>query len=163
MAGKVVVSDTNIWIDLYRGGLLYMVFQLDHRFVTTDFVLRELQRPDGQELVGLGLGIEALSGVEVLSLYELRSSLGNSSLADVSCYFLAKERNWTLLTGDGSLRRSGHQGQLDVRGVLWILDQLYDTKLVSGGALADSLETMLENGARLPAGECQRRIKAWRC
>lgn len=162
MSSKVVVSDTNIWIDLYRSGLLDVVFQLEHHFVTTEFVISELKSPRGGYLASLGLGIEVLSSTEMLSLYDLRHTLGNSSLADVSCYLLAKERSWTLLTGDGALRRSGHRGQLEVRGVLWVLDQLHEATLVSPKVLAKALNAMLANGARLPKEECLQRLQKWR-
>ncbi|AJY51542.1 DUF3368 domain-containing protein [Halomonas sp. KO116] len=162
MSAKILVSDTNIWIDLHRSGLLSTVFALPHHFVTTDFVWRELRQPPGQQLTDLGLTIEGLSGDEVVSLFELRQTLGNSSLADVSCYFLARERRWPLLTGDGALRKSGQQGQLEVRGVLWILDELERHALLSTQQLADALDRMLKAGARLPETECRKRLNRWR-
>ncbi|WP_336269555.1 MULTISPECIES: hypothetical protein [Vreelandella] len=161
MFNKVVVSDTNIWIDLYRSGLLEVVFQLKHHFVTTEFVIHELKSPRGEHLVSLGLGVEVLASTEMLTLFDLRHTLGNSSLADVSCYFLAKERGWTLLTGDGALRRSGHRSQLEVRGVLWLLDQFHEAALVSPDVLVKALNAMLANGARLPKEECLQRLQAW--
>lgn len=120
MPTKILVSDTNIWIDLHRSDLLGTVFELPHQFITTDFVWRELHKPPGQQLTDLGLAIATISGEETQELLQLRQSLNNSSLADVSCYFVARERGWTLLTKDGALRKSGRQGQLEVRGVLWI-------------------------------------------
>ncbi|WP_386077502.1 hypothetical protein ACFIOZ_11165 [Vreelandella sp. F11] len=162
MSAKILVSDTNIWIDLHRSSLLETVFELPHQFVTTDFVWRELRQPPGQQLTDLGLMIEGLSGDEVVSLFDLRQTLGNSSLADVSCYFLARERRWPLLTGDGALRKSGQQGQLEVRGVLWILDELERHALLSTQQLADALDSMLKGGARLPETECRKRLNRWR-
>ncbi|WP_252107958.1 MULTISPECIES: hypothetical protein [unclassified Halomonas] len=162
MPAKILVSDTNIWIDLHRSGLLETVFSLPHQFVTTDFVWRELKKPPGKELTGLGLAVEAFNGDEVATLFTLRQTLGNSSLADVSCYFLAKERGWTLLTNDGALRKSGQQSQLEVRGVLWILDELEAHALLSPSQLADALESMLKAGARLPEYDCHQRLGRWR-
>lgn len=161
MTAKVVVSDTNIWIDLHNSGLMHDVFRLDLEFVTTEFVLRELRKPEGEELTGLGLKVETLEGGEVVELYGLRNTLGNSSLADVSCYFLAKDRGWTLLTGDGALRRSGRDSKLEVRGVLWLLDSLCISDIVNGNKLAVGLRKMLDHGARLPKDECQKRLRVW--
>lgn len=162
MPTKVLVSDTNIWIDLHRSDLLARVFELPHQFVTTDFVWRELRRPPGQQLTDLGLAVEALSSDEIPMLLELKQSLNNSSLADVSCYFVAKDRSWTLLTNDGALRKSGRKAELDVRGVLWILDELEHYRVLSQTELADALSSMLKAGARLPTGECQQRLNRWR-
>lgn len=162
MTTKILVSDTNIWIDLHRSGLLGIVFELPHQFVTTDFVWRELRQPPGRQLTDLGLLIEAMSGEEVSTLFGLRQALGNSSLADVSCYFIAKERGWTLLTNDGALRKSGHNSQLEVRGSLWVLDELERHAILSSRQLAQALEKMLEAGARLPENECRKRLNRWR-
>jgi len=161
MPVKILVSDTNIWIDLHRSNLLTRVFELPYQFVTTDFVWRELHKPPGQQLTDLGLAVEALSSDKIPTLLELTQSLKNSSLADVSCYFLAREKSWTLLTNDGALRKSGHKAKLDVRGVLWILDELELHQILSRSELAVALTAMLKAGARLPGTECQQRLNRW--
>jgi hypothetical protein len=79
----------------------------------------------------MGLTIEAISSEETFELFGLKQTLNNSSLADVSCYFVARERGWTLLTNDGALRKSGRRASLDVRGVLWILDELEHYQVLS--------------------------------
>ncbi|WP_288353658.1 type II toxin-antitoxin system VapC family toxin [uncultured Marinobacter sp.] len=162
MPTKILVSDTNIWIDLHHSNLLEKVFQLPHQFVTTDFVWRELRIPPGHHLKELGLAVEALSGNETMELFDLRQALNNSSLADVSCYFVARERGWTLLTNDGALRKSGQRASLDVRGVLWILDELEQHQVLPPNSLFTALSTMREAGARLPEDECQNRLARWR-
>lgn len=162
MPTKVLVSDTNIWIDLHRSGLLEAAFHLPHAFATTDFVWRELHTPPGPALTEMGLRVETIDSDEVQALLELRHTLNNSSLADVSCYFLAWERGWTLLTGDGALRRSARQAEIEVRGVLWLLDELQRNRVLTEQRLAEALISMLEQGARLPHAECQMRLDSWR-
>lgn len=162
MPAKILVSDTNIWIDLHRSGLLEVVFSLPHQFVTTDFVMWELHLPSGWQLNEMGLAVESMSGEEVKTLYELRHTLNNSSLADVSCYLMAKERGWTLLTNDGRLRRAGQRANLEVHGVLWILDELDRCHLITATQLSIALESMLEAGARLPEEACRQRLRRWR-
>lgn len=162
MPSKILVSDTNIWIDLHHSNLLEKVFQLPHQFVTTDFVWRELRKPPGAQLQDLGLTIEGISGDETLELFGLKQTLNNSSLADVSCYFMARERGWTLLTNDGALRKSGRRASLDVRGVLWILDELEHHQVLPPTELFTALTAMLNAGARLPEDECDKRLARWR-
>ncbi|MCZ4283562.1 type II toxin-antitoxin system VapC family toxin [Marinobacter salarius] len=162
MPSKILVSDTNIWIDLHHSNLLEKVFQLPHQFVTTDFVWRELRKPPGAQLKDLGLTIEGISGDETLELFGLKQTLNNSSLADVSCYFMARERGWTLLTNDGALRKSGRRASLDVRGVLWILDELEHHQVLPPAELFNALTAMLNAGARLPEDECNKRLARWR-
>ncbi|MEA1080866.1 type II toxin-antitoxin system VapC family toxin [Marinobacter qingdaonensis] len=161
MPSKILVSDTNIWIDLHHSNLLEKVFQLPHEFVTTDFVWRELRKPPGAQLQDLGLTIEGIGGDETQQLFGLKQTLNNSSLADVSCYFVARERGWTLLTNDGALRKSGQRASMDVRGVLWILDELEHRQVLSPAALSTALTAMLNAGARLPEHECDKRLAKW--
>lgn len=158
---KVLVSDTNIWIDLYHGGLLEAVFRLPYQFVTTDFVWQELHKPPGASLLELGLTVEGLDSTDLAELHMLMGRLNSSSLADVSCYYLAASRKWTLLTGDKAVRKDGEAAQLEVRGVLWLMDELYINTLLNGEELAAALQVMLENGARLPDKECKLRILRW--
>ncbi|MCH8530729.1 MAG: hypothetical protein LAT65_07750 [Saccharospirillum sp.] len=155
MNSKILVSDTNIWIDLQHSGLLEAVFRLPHQFVTTEFVWRELRKPPGKQLTDLGLGIEVISSRETLMLFDLKQTLNNYFLADVSCYFIALERGWALLTNDGALRKSGHSAEMEVRGVLWILDELEQHQILSHIMLADALNSMPQTSARLPNRECQ--------
>lgn len=162
MPTRILVSDTNLWIDLHRAGLTQLVFGLPFEFIATEFVLRELDTPNGSELQALGLQTVLLEGSELLTLYDLKQSLNNSSLADVSSYYVAKREGWTLVTGDGAVRKAAQENDVDVRGVLWVLDELYDSEIASGAILACALETMLQAKARLPKVECRKRISHWR-
>lgn len=161
MPTKVLVSDTNIWIDLHRGGLLEAAFALPYQFVTTDFVWRELRRPPGTDLEALGLYVQALPEDGVQKLFSLRTTLRNPSLADVSCYYLATVHQWTLLTGDKAIRRVCESENMDVRGTLWVMDQLYEHQLVPAAKLAEALLAILNAGGRLPVAECNHRIDFW--
>ena len=75
---------------------------------------------------------------------------------------MSRERGWALLTNDGALRKSGHQAKLDVRGVLWILDELERHQLLSPFELASALKSIIDAGARLPYEECEKRLTKWR-
>jgi hypothetical protein len=39
---SVLITDTNIWIDLENGGILAEVFGLPYQFLKPDFAIREL-------------------------------------------------------------------------------------------------------------------------
>lgn len=161
MPSKVLVSDTNIWIDLHRANILDPVFRLPYEFVVTDFVYRELRAPGPNDLTRLGLRVESLGSDAMLALLSLRAELANPSLADLSCFYLAAENGWTLLTGDKAVRKSCVDRGVEVHGVLWLLDKLHEHQILDGAALSDGLAAMLEQGARLPEAECQRRLKVW--
>ncbi|MFM9913091.1 MAG: DUF3368 domain-containing protein [Methylophilaceae bacterium] len=158
---KVYISDTNIWIDLRNAGLLDELFQLPITFCCTEFVLHELNDLPKEHLVTLGLMIEALDDAAVSQLFTLKNEHGNSSLADVSCYFLAQKTGHSLLTGDGKLRKQASKDGVEVMGVLWVLDQLVEHGVVPSARAAEALNAMLQHGARLPSAECQQRSTKW--
>ncbi|MDH0863152.1 hypothetical protein [Mitsuaria sp. GD03876] len=158
---RVYVSDTNIWIDFRNAGLLDELFRLPFILCCTDFVLHELEDLAHEDLIRRGLTVESLDGDAITELLRLSADHNNSSLADVSCYFLARRTGLPLLTGDGRLRKQAQKDGMTVHGALWLLDQLLAHGVVDEAALAAGLERMLTAGARFPADECERRLKAW--
>jgi predicted nucleic acid-binding protein len=161
MPQVIYISDTNIWSHFRHAGLLAELFGLPMVLASTDFVLFEL--PDGEAdlLKELGLQVEMLDGDEISALDDLKEAHGNSALADVSCYFVAKKHGHPLLTGDGQLRKQATKDGLEVHGALWLLDQLVAHQIIATAHAAAALQAMLDAGARLPHDECGLRMVAW--
>lgn len=159
---KIYISDTNIWIDFRNAGLLNSIFQLPFTLCCTDFVWNELTDLPRDQLVKQGLKVEALDEDAVTKLVALKVDHNNSSLADVSCYYLARQTKYPLLTGDARLRKQASKDGLQVFGALWMLDRLVEYAVITPLRAAESLDAMLQHGARLPQGECQTRLDTWR-
>ncbi len=158
---KVYISDTNIWIDFRNADLLAELFQLPLTLCSTDFVMNELTDLPQDSLVEQGLQVETLNEGAVAQLFTLMGAHRNSSLADVSCYYLAQQTGHPLLTGDGKLRKQATKDGIQVFGVLWLLDQLVAHTIVAPVRAAEALRAMLEHGARLPPTECHQRLQLW--
>ncbi|PIB48160.1 nucleotide-binding protein [Pseudomonas sp. 2588-5] len=158
----IYISDTNIWIDFRNAGLLEHMFRLPLTFCCTDFVMHELEDFPHDELLAQGLVVESFDEGSVQKLLGLKVEHNNSSLADVSCYLLAKTTGRPLLTGDGKLRRQAIRDGLQVHGALWLLDLMVEHQVLNAIDAATALEHMLTDGARLPASECQIRLLGWR-
>lgn len=158
---KAYISDTNIWIDFRNADLLAELFQLPLTLCSTDFVMNELTDLPQDSLVEQGLQVETLNEGAVAQLFTLMGAHRNSSLADVSCYYLAQQTGHPLLTGDGKLRKQATKDGIQVFGVLWLLDQLVDHTIVAPVRAAEALRAMLEHGARLPQAECHQRLQQW--
>lgn len=158
---RVYISDTNIWIDFGRAELLDALFALPFTFVSTDFVVAELNHPEPAGLMARGLVVETLAEEAVAQLFGLMAEHGNSSLADVSCYLVAKTQGLPLLTGDGRLRKQAAKDGMRVHGALWLLDQLIEHEIIASNHAAAALQAMLDAGARLPQAECDKRFGDW--
>lgn len=157
----VLISDTNIWIDFQHADLLEEIFSLPFEFLTTDFVIDELQQPEGAMLVSLGLKVAVMDGADVGALFSLSQEHDHSSLPDMSCFFIASKMGYPLLTGDGALRKLAKNENVIVYGSLWLLDRLVEHKVIAPVLAAEGLQKMLAAGSRLPEAECDKRLKLW--
>lgn len=158
---SVLVTDTNIWIDLENGGILIEVFRLPYRFLIPDFAIPELIHPGWETLEALGLEAHELSAEQVIELVQLRQTYRNLSIIDLAAFLLAKTLDATLLTGERRLNELANANGLSAHGVLWLLDKLVHFQTLTPVQAAVALRRMLDQGARLPAEECRNRLASW--
>jgi predicted nucleic acid-binding protein len=161
-ATLVFVSDTNIWIDFDRIGLLNELFALPFQYCTTDFAAEELQQPNAEDLIKRGLAVKSTAPETVLKIQAMFEKYSRPSLVDISCLVLAEETGCKLLTGDQALRNAAeNEGNVVVHGTLWLLDQMVLHKTLTRKKAAVSLQLLLDTGARLPVAACEERMKKW--
>ena len=106
----IVVSDTNIFIDLRNVELLECFFQLPFEIHTTDFVEFELKKGLIKEEIlkyknQNKLHIKKFNSTEIKEVTKLNSQHHKLSYTDCSVWYYAKENNYILLTGDWCLRK----------------------------------------------------------
>jgi hypothetical protein len=163
---KVAVKDACVLMDLANGGLLELWFQLGIETFTTDLVLRQItqpaQRREVEAFVTSGcLKVVSLSGAEMAILASELQAL-RIGLEDKTVLYLALlKEDAILLTGDRRLRLEGLRRAIEVRGVLWVLDELVSKQLLPPKLAAAKLKKMLELGAYLPPAECEQRLTRW--
>jgi hypothetical protein len=156
----VLVSDTSVLIDLERGRLLEDMFLLPFEFAVPDLLYaRELEGPLGQQLTALGLQVVELTPAELTRATVVRRQDASLSVPDTFAFAVAEARRWTLLTGDGSLRELALAQQIEMHGVLWLLDQFADGNLVALERLHAGLTSIAAHPrCRLPGQEVRRRL-----
>lgn len=158
----VCVHDANILIDLSKSGLLASYAKLGWTTHVPDLVLREVRQELDTWIRDGIFRIGKFDGSELLELFTLQGEHSRRlSLPDTSALYLARKLRAPLLTGDGVLRKAAEHENVECRGLLWILDNLHE----AGEApefLADRLEAAMAQGARLPVGECGKRLARWR-
>lgn len=164
---EFVVNDTNIFFDLIYADLLEEFFQLEMTVYTTDLIISEIEEPEQADLIEAfiqegQLLVQNLSFEALTDLYAMQEENGGLSIEDCSVWYLSKQNNYTLLSGDGLLRRTASKDGVMVKGLLYILDKLVETEIVLPATAAHKLEMLLEKGTRLPHGECHKRIADWR-
>lgn len=160
----ILVSDTSVLIDLERGQFLSACFQLPHTFAVPDLLYqRELADYGGPELVARGLRVEELTSDEVARAQATRGVRPKLSLPDAFAYALAAERQWSLLSGDGELRALAQAENMPFFGVLWLADQLFETRTLDANLMVSGLECIAAHPrCRLPSAEIELRLTRYR-
>ena len=165
---KILVNDTNIFIDLHSVGLLEEMCRLPYEIHTVDFVVSEIvdadQRRIFDELVARrGIVVDGFTADEVIEIVEEHSAVsGNLSIPDCSVCYFARKHNVPMLTGDRRLRRYAEEQSIEVHGILFIFDELVRHDIISTSMAADRLEELFALNARLPKAEIRDRINRWR-
>ena len=165
---RIVISDTNIILDLLFLNMLDDFFSLPCDICTTDLVIDEIVQPAQQKILDSFVKSRKLEVVQfspsefsnITNLFVMNPN--NASLTDCSVWYYAKQTNGRLLTGDGKLRKAAENDNVKVSGILYVFDNLIEYKILSRNKAADLLENLLKVNMRLPKDECEKRILTWR-
>ena len=163
----IVVSDTNIFIDLVRLDLLGDFFSLPWEVHTTDFVISELSDPKQNAAVSAfikrnRLIVGKLSIEEVGEIVDRSHNTGGRiSITDFSVCHYAKKNGYTLLTGDRNLRKIAISEGITVHGILFLFDELVAHKILPTELAAEIITKLKGFNTWLPFDEVDSRIKKW--
>jgi predicted nucleic acid-binding protein len=161
---RIAVHDSSVLIDLSNGDLFEAYLLLGYETLTTDFIVREVSK-DSQPIAAwlqAHATITHYTPSEMLALKQRQLAVGSSiSLEDASALYLAKDIDALLLTNDQRLRQVAKKLDVQVGGILLLMDALHTQRLLSGQHLTASLDAILGQGARLPADACAERRRKW--
>ena len=159
---RLLISDSNILIDIEVAGLTEVLFGLDHTFAVPDILYAEELAARHGRLPALGLEVMELAP-ELIATVEVWAAIYRAaSRHDLSAMALAKDKGCPLLTGDRALREAAHQEAVTVRGTLWLMEELLHAGRIDLAQARSAYDKMRANGRRLPWQEIEaslRRIK----
>lgn len=164
---RILVNDANILIDLATLQLLEMFSELNYDLQTTDFVLDELH-PHQRDQVDALINDESFTIIETTDDHDLigiGDLLGNStglSFVDCSVWYYTSKFDGILLSGDGRLRRQASAAGIEVKGILFVFDQLLLNGLINFATAIEKIKILYNINPRLPVAERDRRLIAWR-
>lgn len=161
---KIAITDANIFIDLIRLGLLGCLFNLGIEIHTTREVYDQLNShqkevADGFVQAGV-LNVYNFNFEEwqEISLLECPAGL---ETADRTVFYYSQKIAAIVLSGDKKLRTFCLSQKLDVRGILWLLDQFVEKEIITKKLAYEKLTFLISFNDRLPMDECQQRLKLW--
>ena len=163
---RIVINDANILIDLADLEMLSIFSQLNYEMYSTDFILEELNQ-NQRELVDTLIESQRLIIIETnevddfSGISNLLEKTNGLSFEDCSVWYYSKKMNGTLLTGDGKLRKQAEKDEVEVRGIIFIFDEIVSQNLLYPAEAAIKLNQLKQLNARLPRHELDKRISIW--
>ena len=162
---RVVVSDTSCMIDLRKATLLEALLRLPYTFVMPDTLFEDewlcLTDAEKGTLRDLGLDVRGLPGELVQRAGSYFNQHTRLKLNDCFALTLAEEMgDCILLTGDGPLRRIAESNGIEVRGVLWVTDELEAHAIEPPAVLHAALRLLYDDDlVFLPPDKIMRRLR----
>ncbi len=159
MPTTLLISDANIIIDMEVGGLIELMFQLNHKFAVPDVLYAEELAEDHPSLPQLGLQLIELRSDAVMYTVELASKYRRPGRIDLMALALAKQEACGLLTGDLALREAGQAEGIDVAGTIWLVGEMLNAKLLSRQDARTAYSAMKASGRRLPWLDVEKQLQ----
>lgn len=160
---RIVITDSSCLIDLKKGGLLRAMLELPHEFAIPQPLMEDellsLTEEEKAELREAGLQVATLTGEQVHTVVRYRAHDPRPSVNDYFALVLSEDiEESILLTGDGTLRTIAQQKQIEVHGVIWVLDQLYEHECLPAWMLLEAVRIFIEDpDVWLPEDELRQR------
>ena len=152
----LLISDTNILIDAEDGNLTPVIFRLPYEIAVSD-VLFDLELAEQhRHLLDAGLKVKSLTVESINKIEALSLKYPKPSIIDHSILALAMQEKCPLLTGDRDLRAAAKGEGVEVRGTLWIVEELLKAKLIALEQARSSFDSMKAKGSRLPWGDIEK-------
>ncbi|PHS37387.1 MAG: hypothetical protein COA91_10200 [Robiginitomaculum sp.] len=161
---QIIITDSSGLIDLKKGSLFRAMLALPYEFVIPDLLFEDellsLEARDKELLLYGGLRVESLSGEQIIRAQEYRSLHRRLSLHDNFALVLAEDTETSiLLTGDSTLKTLAAERNIEVHGVLWVLDLIFEHKTAPTKVLIDAVGNYLEDPfVWLPDAQLRKRL-----
>ena len=164
---RIIVSDSSCLIDLRKASLLDAFLTLPYEILIPNTLfedeLLKFTSAQKKSLLRGGLKVMDLPGERVLRAQQVVRRAPQLSIHDGFVFALAETHTGCiLLTGDGSLRTLATAHDIEVHGILWVVDEIHAHRLVTAASLHTALLVLAEDKAvRLPQRELTASIKRY--
>lgn len=162
---RIVISDSSCLIDLRKVLLLDVFLRLPYEFLIPNTLFEEellkFTAAQKKALLRAGLKVIDLPGERVSRAQQVMRAVPKLSVHDGFAFALAESHpGCILLSGDGELRKLAAEHEMEVHGVLWILDEIHRNKFATGATLRSVLEFLTaDTTVRLPRRELAMYVK----
>lgn len=164
---RIIISDTSCLIDLRKAALLTAFLRLPFEILIPNTLFEDellsFSAEEKDDLIAAGLKVVDLPGSQVSRAREVMFAQPRLSIHDGFAFALAETHTGCiLLTGDSALRALAERSRIEVHGVLWVCDQLFEGKLSTAKQLHTALSILAADfSVRLPKREIAAYIRRY--
>lgn len=156
---KVIITDTNVFIDLIKSNALDYFFQLPLKICTTDLVLEEIRKPEQYEKLDQfrqdnRLTVLELDEMEIVEAWNLKTEWVLKRITDRSVLWKAIQLKCMVLSGDNNLKKECQRHGLAVHGTIWVIREIWQLGICATSNLQTILNELGKN-TRLPGDEIE--------
>ncbi len=156
---QVVITDANIFIDLFELKLLDSFFQLPYDIHTTVFVLEELDE-ECSNFIKDNSTVLNINDSEKIELDLITWNKG-FTFPDKSILYMAKKHQMIVFSGEKKMMSWCKSHDLESHGVLFIFQEFIEYRLFSKNQVAIKLKELMEFNQWLPSNICLDLIDKW--
>lgn len=146
----LLISDANILMDVEVGDLIAPMFSLGYQFTVPDILYYEELEEQHAHLIDMGLQIRSLSAKSVERVQLLSQTYAKPGRIDLFALALAELERCPLLTGDAALRQAAEAEKIEVKGTIWLIEEMLREQRITVAVARAALHKMRVNGRRLP-------------
>jgi predicted nucleic acid-binding protein len=164
---RIIISDSSCLIDLRKVSLLAVFLRLPFDILIPNTLFEDellsFTNDEKKILLHGGHKVVDLPGPQVSRAREVIRAQPRLSIHDGFAFALAEvNHGCILLTRDSLLRSLGESSQIEVHGLLWVLDQILANQLATVETLHAALSQLSADPAvRLPKREVAAYIKRY--
>ena len=156
----LLISDANILIDIEIGGLVAPMFSLDYQFAVPDILFYEELEGQHAHLLDMGLLPKELDEAMVARVSEFATQYPRPGRNDLFALVLAASEECPLLTGDKDLKAAAESENVEVRGTLWLINEMVKTGKITVHVARNAYQLMRAHGRRLPWDMAEQMLEA---
>jgi rRNA-processing protein FCF1 len=160
---KILINDANILIDLLHLELVEEFCSLDFKLYTVDVIVEELDEVQKATIYQFpSIVILELDTNQVLEVAAIQKAHNGLSFEDCSIWYYSRELQGILMSGDGKLRKKAKESGIEVRGILYLFDQLLAQDKVDFELAISKINQLKQLNNRLPQKQIDLRIISWK-
>ena len=153
---QILISDANVIIDMEDSGLTELMFRLPYQFAVPNILYYDELEEEHPNLLELGLVELELAPETVEKSIELAQCYRKPSRYDCLALAAAMQEECPLVTCDKALRKAAQQENVEIRGTIWLVDELVKHELINKDQATKAFKDMKEAGSRLPWNEVEK-------